>query len=239
MGAEALWRARVRGGFRICRDVSECHSFGLPCGDTKALNASWASRRPAEQRGRVRAPGGCSMRVAAVLLCSLLLGAVLLSTTAASEGSDAPEERGIVRFSLGSDTAYRFRAPVRMEFSLENLTDDNLWVLKWHTPFEGVSNRIFDVTCDGREAPYKGVMLKRGSPAETDYLMLAPHDKKTCAFDLASVYTLPASGECRVRFEGRLLDVSRSAPKIMEGAEQSWKPMTIRGNDVTFRSIGE
>jgi hypothetical protein len=179
------------------------------------------------------------MRVASIVLSALLLGMALWSAAAVSEGSDAPGGREMVRFSLDADATYRLGAPVRMDFSLENLTDENLWILKWHTPCEGILNRIFDVTCGGREIPYEGRMLKRGNPTPNDYLKLAPHEKMTCTFDLASVYTLPAKEECHVSFVGRLLDVSRSEPKAERSAEQALEPMTIRGNDVTIRILGE
>lgn len=178
------------------------------------------------------------MKVVVTALCGFLFGVLFWSPAALSQGSPAPGEGEMLRFSIQADATYRSGGPVAMEFTLENLTDESLWILKWHTPFEGIANRIFEVTCGGREVPYEGRMLKRGIPTPDDYLKLAPREKNACTFDLASAYALPASEECQVSFIGKLLDVSQLDPKEARSAAQALEPMTIRGNDVTIRIVG-
>lgn len=49
-------------------------------------------------------------------------------------------------------------------FTLENLSDETVYVLKWFTPLEGLFGDIFRITRDSEEIPYTGPMVKRGDP---------------------------------------------------------------------------
>ena len=45
--------------------------------------------------------------------------------------------------------SYSMRSIV-IKFTLENNSEENLWILKWNTPLEGLKKRIFNVICDGK-----------------------------------------------------------------------------------------
>lgn len=153
-----------------------------------------------------------------------------------------PEPNGaskaIVQFSLNADMSYQKGVPVRVAFTIENLTDTDLWILQWNTPFEGILNRIFDITCDGINVPYEGRMIKRGRPAPSDYLKLDPYEKKTRIIDLSSVYNLSGMKECLVTFRGKLLDVTRMDPNLQLSSDYMLQSIEIHGNNVIIRILG-
>ena len=167
-------------------------------------------------------------------LCSFCITA-LWPVAVIPETNEALE--AVARFSLDADTPYRTGAPVRVAFTLENLTDADLWILEWNTPFEGILNRIFDITCDGTEAPYEGRMVKRGRPAPNDYLKLGPYEKQIRTVELSSVYNFSGIEECLVTFRGTLLDISQMDPNLRRSSAYELHPVEIHGNDVIIRII--
>src|SRR5262249_6412900 len=73
---------------------------------------------------------------------------------------------------LGS-RAYDSAAPVKLKFQLQNTSDEDLYVLTWFTPLEGLNSDCLTVTRNGKsKVPYDGPMIKRGQPGLTDYLLV-------------------------------------------------------------------
>ena len=140
---------------------------------------------------------------------------------------------GLLTYRLQAKKTYDHSSPIKLDFSLKNLSANDLWVLKWHTPLEGIKNNIFDVVCDGVEIPYEGRMMKRGEPDRHDYLCLPARSTEHVEVDLSNAYNCPAAKECRVKFKGRIHDVvndARQVPRAM--ADHS--PVDIEGDAVVF-----
>ena len=81
--------------------------------------------------------------------------AACFSAQAASNGvtvSIAPEKN-----SLKEDD------DVVMRVTITNTSASPQYVLKWHTPFAGIEDHIFDVKRDGVDVPYLGRHYKRGA----------------------------------------------------------------------------
>jgi peptidyl-Lys metalloendopeptidase len=76
----------------------------------------------------------------------------------------------LLQYRLQAKENYRLGEPLVIEFTLENLSDHNVWVLTWYTPLEGLKGKIFEVTCDGKPVAYEGIMVKRGDPCRDDYV---------------------------------------------------------------------
>ena len=64
--------------------------------------------------------------------------------------------------------------PVNLRFELRNQSDRPLYVLIWYTPLEGVAGEIFQVTRNGEELQYQGVLAKRGDPSREEYITIEP-----------------------------------------------------------------
>jgi hypothetical protein len=119
-------------------------------------------------------------------------------------------------------------------FILENSSDENLWILNWYTPLEGLKGKIFNVTCDGKGIPYEGIMMKRGQPIKEDYEQIAPGGSLSASVDLSEGYTIPIANQCKVDFKGRIYDVSTIGESIPKKVEDH-RMVRIAGNATAFR----
>jgi hypothetical protein len=136
-------------------------------------------------------------------------------------------------YRLTTQDSYVRGNPIFIKFTLENLSNEDLWVLEWYTPLEGLKGKIFTVTCDGKEIPYEGMMMKRGQPTKDDYVHIDPGRSVSAEVDLSKGYTLPASKECLVEFKGRIYDFSTDGNSIPKRSEEH-QILNITGNAVTF-----
>jgi hypothetical protein len=140
-----------------------------------------------------------------------------------------------MRYGLTAEPGYLTGQPVLIRFTLENMTDGDLWVLTWYTPLEGLKGRIFDVTCDGAEIRYEGRMVKRGDPGGKDYVHIPPRGSVSAVVDLSETYSLPACRDCRVRFRGRIHDIVRAKESFPRKSDDH-EGMVIEGNFISFRT---
>ena len=140
----------------------------------------------------------------------------------------------ILEYSLSQDSArYDRGESVPIKFSLENLSDRPLRILKWYTPMEGIAGDIFHVALDGHQVEYIGRMVRRGQPLESDYLLLGPYQTVTATVDLAEAYDLSRPGAYSVDFTGTIHDAvvaTVDSPRKME----EHIGMTASGSGLTF-----
>ena len=129
--------------------------------------------------------------------------------------------------------SYLHGNPIIVNFTLHNLTNEDLWVLRWYTPLEGIKGKIFRVSCDGHEIPYIGPMVKRAQPTMNDYVHIDPRRSVSHEVDLSSVYDLPLYQQCVVQFSGKIYDFVASSDLIpkMTGEHQM---VNITGNSASF-----
>ena len=117
------------------------------------------------------------------------------------------------------------------------IMDENLWILKWYTPLEGMRGEIFQVNCDGKEIPYEGMMAKRGDPDRDSYVHIVPVGSVSEVVDLSGAYNIPVSNECQVKFKGRIYDVLNSEDRVPRRSDEH-QGMDITGNVAAFRVFG-
>jgi peptidyl-Lys metalloendopeptidase len=142
----------------------------------------------------------------------------------------------MIKYRLSAQNSYVKDNPIIINFTLENLSNENLWVLTWYTPLEGLKGKIFRVICDGTEIPYEGPMVKRGQPKKGDYIHIDPGRSVSVEVDLSNVYKLPVCKECRVEFKGRIYDFSTSGDSTPKSSEEH-QMLSITGNTVTFSVV--
>src|SRR5436853_7541895 len=106
-----------------------------------------------------------------------------------------------LKYYLAAQSTYVLGKPVVIAFSLNNASSNDVWVLKWYTPLEGMKGKIFEVTCDGIQMPYEGRMVKRGNPLREDYVLINAGASAHAEFDLSQTYSLRDCTECRVKFK--------------------------------------
>ena len=107
----------------------------------------------------------------------------------------------ILKYHLGSQTKQIKDSPIMITFRLDNISNQDLWVLKWYTPLEGIKGKIFNVICDGKEILYQGPMIKRGNPSKNDYMHINQKVQFLQKLILSTAYELPEMQQvlCRVQ----------------------------------------
>ncbi|MES2319283.1 MAG: M35 family metallo-endopeptidase [Pseudomonadota bacterium] len=90
---------------------------------------------------------------------------------------------------------------VRMRVTITNTSSSPQYVLKWHTPFNGIEDSIFAVTRDGVAVPYLGRHYKRGAPTAKDYYVLKPGASHTSTVELSAVYDMTVTGDYAVKYQ--------------------------------------
>ncbi len=89
---------------------------------------------------------------------------------------------------------------VVMRVTITNTSSTPQYVLKWHTPFAGVEDHLFDVTRDGVDVPYLGRHYKRPAPTAKDYYLLKPGQSHTRKVELSSMYDMSVTGDYSVKY---------------------------------------
>jgi len=140
----------------------------------------------------------------------------------------------LLQYRLQGKENYRLGEPLIIEFVLENLSKQNIWVLTWYTPLEGLKGKIFEVTCDGKPVPYEGIMAKRGNPRGEDYILIPSNEAVSATVDLSKAYKIQQSDECQVKFKGRIHDFS-STEDVVPKENARHNSLNIPGNVVSFR----
>ncbi len=100
---------------------------------------------------------------------------------------------------------------VVVKITYRNDSTEDLYIVRWQTPLQGVEANLFDVRVDGRPVAYTGRLYKRAKPAATDYLRIPAGGSVAADVDLSSVYDLSRTGEYAIRYrvalQGALRDL--------------------------------
>ena len=100
---------------------------------------------------------------------------------------------------------------IRMEVSNPGATEVSF--CRVHTPFEGLSNDIFEVRApDGSEIPYRGPMLKRAPPGPEDWFVVQPGRFHTAEVDLLEGYALQPGTTYTVRYRASAVSTLPGSP---------------------------
>src|SRR3954464_2109925 len=95
----------------------------------------------------------------------------------------------VLKGKLIASGVYDSAEPVRLRFELTNDGDEDLYVLKWYTPLEGLNSDCLTVLRNGKtKVPYDGPMVKRGNPGPDDYLLIPAGKTVTAAVDVSESY---------------------------------------------------
>ncbi len=109
------------------------------------------------------------------------------------------QECGLVA-SLEAPESLASGSAVHVRFTLTNTLSEGLFVLKWFTPLEGLAGDIFRVEREGVELPYRGKMVKRGSPLSEDYVWIDAGGSISAEVDLAEGYDFSQAGQYTLQF---------------------------------------
>jgi hypothetical protein len=168
------------------------------------------------------------MRAALVWLVATLV--LTIMPACANHAAEMPRE---LHYQLALHGSYSTGAPVNVTFRLLGHPTQALQILKWNTPLEGLRAKIFRVTRNGVDIPYRGRLYKRGDPTRDEYALLAAGGELHADVDLASAYDFTQPGEYRVTFIGEIMDaVSGEAP--LPHKREQFTSIALVGQSVTI-----
>lgn len=103
----------------------------------------------------------------------------------------------------------------KLVFTMSNDSMASVHVLRWLTPFDGVTNDMFSVERDGEAVAYVGPLYKRAAAQAGDYIELAPGASRTVEVDLSAYYDMKMGGQYVIRYardaDSALLEAGRAA----------------------------
>jgi peptidyl-Lys metalloendopeptidase len=107
---------------------------------------------------------------------------------------------------------------VVMKVTFTNTSSSPQLVLKWHTPFAGIEESLFEVTRDGAAVPYLGAHYKRPAPKASDYFLLKPGASHTTKVELSGLYDMSVTGDYAVRYRTSSFSMFTPTPRAHSAA---------------------
>ena len=137
------------------------------------------------------------------LLKKSLFAIILLILFTHSVEGFSPVDVKPFRCEISASAEQQLSHGVYLTFTVTNLTDHELQLLSWYTPFEGFLSDLFIIKSDaGDPLDYNGMMVKRSKPSIEDYLILPTKKKVEITLDLTQAYSL-TQGEYTVQLASK------------------------------------
>ena len=132
---------------------------------------------------------------------------------------------------------YKAADTLKIRFTLTNNTDWPLSVLKWFTPLDGFKSDMFQVEDEsGKRLPYLGILIKRGSPTEEDYVLIGPGQSVSTEVDISEAYDISQAGRYKVMFTSNLISVGRESPATLI-KNRIFRPRELHSNSVILKIL--
>jgi hypothetical protein len=96
-----------------------------------------------------------------------------------------------------------------------NTGSDDLYILPWFTPLEGLLSDCLKVTRNGRKVKYDGPLVKRGKPEAEDYILLRANDTLRLRLPLDEAYHVSEPGTYKVAVTANIQDLIRVEPHAL------------------------
>ena len=116
---------------------------------------------------------------------------------------------------------YDSAEPVRVRFDLTNAGPEDVYVLKWYTPLEGLNSDCLKVTRNAKsKVAYDGPLIKRGNPGPDDYILIPAGETVSADVDVSESYAVSKPANYQVELNIQALEhVAAPAPAIAEKAQ--------------------
>jgi peptidyl-Lys metalloendopeptidase len=107
---------------------------------------------------------------------------------------------------------------VVVKVTFTNTSGSPQYVLKSHTPFQGMDAPVFEITRDGQPVRYLGRLVKRAAPTAADYYLLKPGASYTVKVELSSLYDMATTGDYAVRYHAASPHLFADASSVQAAA---------------------
>lgn len=115
---------------------------------------------------------------------------------------------------LISKASYNSDEPVSVKFDLANREHQDLYILTWYTPLEGLVSDCLRVERDSERLSYDGLLAKRGEPTVENYVLIPARRKVSNVFDLNGAYDVSYPGNYSVALETEIRDFFFASPTM-------------------------
>ena len=148
-----------------------------------------------------------------------------------------PDGQGVLVASLELPVTSPVNEPVTLKFTLQNHSDKALYFLKWYTPLEGISGKIFRVERDGQLIPYEGILAMRATPTFESYIHLEPGDSVSAEVDLSNAYDFSQPGKYTIAFlSPNISHIAYSEAEMAKSVDDLY-PVYISSNEVSVEIV--
>jgi peptidyl-Lys metalloendopeptidase len=120
--------------------------------------------------------------------------------------------------------------------SLTNTSDQDLLVLSYETPLNGLESNIFRIQRDGESLPYVGPMIMRAGPMAGSWVRIAAGETMSIKVDLTDAYDLQHAGTYSIEYASIQHVLAGSLEG--KGAALDTAPVTIVSPSLTFTFDG-
>lgn len=110
---------------------------------------------------------------------------------------------------FSENAQYKSGDALSISFVVTNLSDvDSIKFCKFSTPCEGFYGDFFIIKHieSGQVLKYKGSMVKRTPPSESDFILISPLKKHSCSINLTKAYLFNLKGRYTIQFIGKTVN---------------------------------
>ncbi len=141
---------------------------------------------------------------------SLLIVLVLILTSciAVSQENKQMEipNKLTIKCTLSAKTPQKLDEGIFLSFEIQ--ANQNIKLLPWLTPLEGLMADLFEVINNSdHKLDYQGPMIKRRAPSETDYIFMPANETIKNEIDLSLVYSFEKDKKYQISLKERLLNI--------------------------------
>jgi peptidyl-Lys metalloendopeptidase len=117
----------------------------------------------------------------------------------AGGASASPRNQAMVNLT-SAQASFTAGEPVTVQVTITNPGKHPIKILKWFVPSIEADGNLFQVSQNGVDATYLGVLAKRPKPETNDYIHLKAGESLSSQVDLALLYDLSSTGTYSVRY---------------------------------------
>ena len=174
------------------------------------------------------------MKLINIVSCSALLAGTIAAAVSAQPATKANP----LRVSMVAAPAASGGFLGAVEVTLTNTSNHTVRVPSWELPSQDSEAKLFQVSRDGQEVAYTGMMAKHGLPAAEDFTILKAGETYRTTIDLSASYDLRKSGQYAIIYSaplqhaslsnGEMLKHSNGLPMVVQSAPLS---LWVDGSD--------
>ncbi len=129
--------------------------------------------------------------------------------------------------------------PVKVQFFLVNDSNEDLYVLNWFTPLEGLGGDIFQVRRDGETVPYQGPLAERAEPTPEAYTLIEAGGIVWAEVNLTHAYDFSIPGNYIIEFNSPEFFHIASSQAEMARTYDELGPIELASNEVTVTLVDD